>query len=138
MDNRSSATRGRVFATLRGRESGSQDGGDCMARKPITEDEWLGSEDPAIMLGRFRGFIRPNHRKLRLFAVACCRCVWDHLLDERSRQSVEVAERYADGAATDEELRTAAAAATAAHEETFKALGKSGSGMEWAAVYVAD
>src|SRR5262249_43696989 len=112
--------------------------GESVARKQITEDEWLVSDDPAFMLGHFRGRIRSHHRKLRLFALACCPGIWDHLPGERGRPRIGVAERSADGGATDEELHTAAAAATAAHEEMFKALGKSGSCMEWAAAYVAD
>jgi len=39
------------------------------------------------------------------------RKVWDLLVDERSRKAVEVAEAYADGKATYEELQTAYAAA---------------------------
>jgi hypothetical protein len=112
--------------------------GASVARKRITAEEWRQADDPFPMLQYGRGMIRPHGRKLRLFAVACCRLVWDNLLDERSRKAVEVAERFADGDATDEALRTAAVAATAAHDEMFAAVGKSGSGMEWAASSVAD
>jgi hypothetical protein len=42
------------------------------------------------------------------------RKVWDLLVDERSRKAVEVAEAYADGKATYEELQTAYTAAYAA------------------------
>lgn len=39
------------------------------------------------------------------------RAVWDLLTDERSRKAIEVAETYADGKATDEELNSARSAA---------------------------
>jgi hypothetical protein len=60
-------------------------------------------------------------RERRLIACRCVRetplsdgrKVWDLLTDERSRQAVAVAERYAVGEATDEQLAAAYAAATA-------------------------
>jgi len=48
-----------------------------------------------------------DDRTLRLFACWCVRQVWHLLSDERSRHAIEVAERYAEGAATDKELATA-------------------------------
>jgi hypothetical protein len=55
---------------------------------------------------------RASNRKLRLFAVACCRCIW-HLIDAPRQQATELAERYADGQATKEQLDAAKAALNA-------------------------
>lgn len=106
----------------------------------MTEQEWLTSTDPRTMLDWARAAIRSDttpaalpdgframsDRKLRLFACACCRRVWDGvececggsaycercrgtgriggLADPRSRRAVEVAERFADGQAMYREM----------------------------------
>jgi hypothetical protein len=106
-------------------------------QKIATEEEWLASTDPVALLRRaqFRSMLR---RKSRLFAVACCRRIWDLMVDDRSRQAVDVAERHADGMATDDELRTAAETADEAHRALFDVVGKAGACIDWAAVYVAN
>jgi hypothetical protein len=80
----------------------------------MTEAEWLACEDPSAMLVLLEARGCGGNRKFRLFAVACCRRVWSGLKDERSRAAVEMAERYADGNATQGALREAFVAATAA------------------------
>ena len=68
----------------------------------MTEAEWLGCADPTPMLKFLKG--RVSDRKLRLFACACCRRLWHWLVHPFSRNAVEVAERFADGLASDDEL----------------------------------
>jgi hypothetical protein len=73
----------------------------------MTEQGWLGCIELEPMLTFLQD--KGSERKRRLFAVACCRRIWHRLKDKRSRTAVTVAERYADGLATDEDRKTALA-----------------------------
>jgi hypothetical protein len=57
-----------------------------------------------------------NAKEWRLFAVACARQVEHLMTDQRSRDALNVAERYANGEASDKELAAAADAARAARD----------------------
>ena len=83
----------------------------------MTEQEWLACTDPQPML-QFLGD-RASDRKLRLFACACCRRMWNMFEDERSRKAVEAAEQYADGLATEQEREEVAEGAGAANRLTY-------------------
>jgi hypothetical protein len=74
----------------------------------VDEATWLACADPAPMLEFLRG--RASARKLRLFAVACCHLVWHWFPDPRSQECVRLAERFADGQASREELDRARSA----------------------------
>ncbi len=79
----------------------------------MNEAEWLTSKDLTTILSWVQDtnqfethpapYIDISERKLRLFACAFCRQVWNLLTDGRSRIAVEVAEKYADGLATEDE-----------------------------------
>jgi hypothetical protein len=59
------------------------------------------------MLGFLRGGEQASNRKLRLFAVACCRSIWQQMPDECCRQAAEIGEQYADGLTTAEKRNAA-------------------------------
>ncbi len=80
-----------------------------------TEADWRACTDPDVLLRYVRG--RTSARKLRLFACACCRRLDQLLVDDRSRQALSTSERYADGTATEDELRTAQRALKTAWDE---------------------
>jgi hypothetical protein len=75
----------------------------------VTEAEWLACADPHEMLGTLRA--KGSERKLRLFAAACCRraafmvgaWAYDFRRDDYWR-ALATAERFADGAASADEL----------------------------------
>jgi hypothetical protein len=87
----------------------------------ITEAEWQSCADPLPMQVAIRG--KASERKQRLFAVACCRRLGPLLQDPRITTALDVAERHADGAATQADLEAALnGAARAQHAQRRKAL----------------
>jgi hypothetical protein len=77
----------------------------------MREQEWPACTDPETMLEYLRG--KASNRKNRLFA---CACGWQLLqsltqTDVRSRQALEVGERFADGLSTEPQYLAACAEA---------------------------
>src|SRR5262245_22343838 len=71
----------------------------------MTEAEWLACTNPQPMLEFLRR--QASDRKVRLFAVACCRRVWASLEHEEFRDAVLTAESFADGVADRAEMLAA-------------------------------
>lgn len=95
--------------------------------------------------------VKGRDRDMRLYAVWCGRRVQHRMTDPRSIATLDVAERYANGQATKEELAAAedaawgaaraAGAATeraAAWAATGSAAGAADRAAAWAAIWVAD
>lgn len=76
----------------------------------MTEEQWLACDSPMCLL-RYRApwgergqrCRRVRARQLRLCGCACLRLVWEWIPDELTRTAIKVAERFAEGDATDEE-----------------------------------
>jgi hypothetical protein len=66
-----------------------------------SDTEWQRSQDLYRLLNPLEK--RVSDRKLMLFSIACVRHIWRLLTDRRSREIVEVVEKYVDGAADEEE-----------------------------------
>jgi hypothetical protein len=89
----------------------------------MTEQEWLTwDEDPVEMLYVLEDAEgKASARKLRLFAVGCCRGIGHLLTEEISRRAAEVAESFADGQTTFEELQAVRSAAEQAGRVVYDA-----------------
>jgi hypothetical protein len=72
----------------------------------MKEAQWNSSTDPGAMLRslRARRQNRPSERKMRLYCCACCRRLGPLLRDRRFQKAIDVAERHADGQASEDEL----------------------------------
>lgn len=68
----------------------------------MTAEQWAECDDPAAMIDRMRA--DASDRKLRLFAVACARLLWDKMPCDL-RGAVEAGERCADGVRWEDELQ---------------------------------
>src|SRR5262249_50351858 len=82
--------------------------GEVAEGEAMTEAEWLACTDPTPMLELMEK--RISARKPRLFAVACCRNLWNQT-SSKGQRAVEVAERFADAAANERALARAGTAA---------------------------
>src|SRR5262245_41604754 len=101
----------------------------------MTEDQWNSCTDPTAMLGFLQRSDRASERKLRLFAVACCRRAGKWLGDSRSRNAVNLAERLADGTAREAELESVGWEARDAAEATARQVSL---GADYAAARAAE
>jgi hypothetical protein len=68
----------------------------------MREEDWLTSDDWQAMLAFLRG--RWTERKATLYVCAGLRHLWDLLYDDGSRLAVEVAEKAADGPASEDDI----------------------------------
>src|SRR5262245_3829857 len=85
----------------------------------MTEDEWLKASDHFEMLRFLRD--KATDRKIRLFAVACCRRLWDSF-DDTKRQFLEAIESFAEGIIDRGQLDTVQKAVPDSEESAFQEL----------------
>jgi hypothetical protein len=92
----------------------------------MTESEWLACTDTREMLAFIRG--KASDRKLRLFACACCRRIWE-LLQAEGRRAVEAAEGHADGLVAADEMGEAGTDARRPVGDFYEAANLGGHGV---------
>lgn len=69
----------------------------------MTEMEWMTCQEPQELLAFLCESRKASDRKLRLFACACCRHVWQLLTDKRAQTALEMAEQVADQLVDDDQ-----------------------------------
>lgn len=95
----------------------------------MTESEWQASNDPQMMLSHLRD-AGVTDRKMRLFACACCRRVWDQFPDRSNQDLVVAVEDYPDATFDHPVIHAAAVASSACEGEC------SGVPAYWVAKYL--
>ena len=75
----------------------------------MTESEWTACKDPTPMLRFLKNTVSDS--TLRLFACACCRRIWEHIRDKRSRRAIDCTERFVAGAVSETKRQQVAMAA---------------------------
>jgi hypothetical protein len=74
----------------------------------MTEQEWLSGDDGSFeMIAALQDLGRADARKLRLYACAWARLLWDSLGHKTHKRTIELAEDFADGLIAFEELAAA-------------------------------
>jgi hypothetical protein len=98
----------------------------------MTEQEWLTTGDWLALWFHSDEIGLRTERKTHLFAVAACRRIGRYLTDPRSLRSLEVCERFADGAAGEDELEEACSRAQeASYERRPAAPGAAATAAFW-------
>jgi len=97
---------------------------------------WLKARPDWVVWVATRQGVLPE-RDLRLFACWCARQVWHLLTDERSKNAVIVAEKYAVGEATTDELKAACAETWAAEAAAAEAALTAEACAEWSSAAAA-
>lgn len=115
------------------------EGREYALTQPDLEAVWDNCPNPSWLIWILQKTNKvPTDQTLPRFAIWCVREIWPLLKDERSRNAIEVVERYLDGKATIEEVRAAADAAyaTAAYAAAYAAY--AAADAAYAAAYAAD
>jgi hypothetical protein len=115
-----------------------QEGKDWALENCQTMDEvWRTAKpDWLIWVATRKGVLAD--KELRLFACWCVRQIWDLPTDERSKNAIIVAEKFAKGEATEKELKAAADAAATYAANAYAAYAAATYAADAAATYAAN